>query len=134
MIAFLIIVSFLGSSADAGPSSSQRRPNLDPDAASEEGEAMDATNADEEAMMTAMGLAGFGSTKVCSFSNFYDLKFTLVTGQACRWQPRRLRQRQEDEDMASVHESVRVRLQSQRSFPIPPFSRGGFNRPLDKVK
>ncbi|OAX43528.1 hypothetical protein K503DRAFT_796207 [Rhizopogon vinicolor AM-OR11-026] len=52
-----------GSSADAGPSSSQRRPNLDPDAASEEGEAMDATNADEEAMMAAMGLAGFGSTK-----------------------------------------------------------------------
>ncbi|OJA14832.1 hypothetical protein AZE42_00784 [Rhizopogon vesiculosus] len=95
-----------GPSVDAGPSSSQRRPNLDPDAVSEEGEAMDATNADEEAMMAAMGLAGFGSTKVCSSSNFYDLKFTLVAGQACRWQPGRLRQRQEDEDMASVHESV----------------------------
>jgi U4/U6.U5 tri-snRNP-associated protein 3 len=56
---------FSGSSADAGPSSSHKRLNLDPDALSEEGEATDATNADEEAMMTVMGLAGFGSTKVC---------------------------------------------------------------------
>jgi hypothetical protein len=40
------------------------KPNLDPDAASEEGEEMDLTNGDDEAMMAAMGLVGFGSTKV----------------------------------------------------------------------
>jgi hypothetical protein len=56
--------------ADAGPSFSQKRPNLDPDALSEEGEAMDATNADEEGMMAAMGLKGFGTTKVCRSINF----------------------------------------------------------------
>ncbi|KAF8844523.1 DUF1777-domain-containing protein [Paxillus ammoniavirescens] len=39
------------------------KPNLDPDAASEEGEEMDLTNGDDEAMMAAMGLVGFGSTK-----------------------------------------------------------------------
>ncbi|KAH7924584.1 hypothetical protein BV22DRAFT_1013004, partial [Leucogyrophana mollusca] len=33
------------------------------DAGSEDGEAMDATNPDEDAMMAAMGLTGFGSTK-----------------------------------------------------------------------
>lgn len=62
-------LSFSGSSTDAGPSSSQRRLNLDPDAPSEEGEAMDETNVEEEAMMAAMGLAGFGTTKVCWSSN-----------------------------------------------------------------
>ena len=31
----------------------------------EEGEAMDDTNQDDEAMMAMMGMNGFGSTKVC---------------------------------------------------------------------
>ena len=31
----------------------------------EEGEAMDATNEDDAAMMAMMGLSGFGTTKVC---------------------------------------------------------------------
>ncbi|KAF9227613.1 hypothetical protein BS17DRAFT_694480 [Gyrodon lividus] len=39
------------------------KPNLDPDAASEEGEEMDLTNDDDEAIMATMGLTGFGSTK-----------------------------------------------------------------------
>ncbi|KAG6868278.1 hypothetical protein C0993_005563 [Termitomyces sp. T159_Od127] len=40
------------------------RPNLDPDAPDEEeGEAMDAENEDDTAMMALMGLTGFGSTK-----------------------------------------------------------------------
>ena len=34
----------------------------------EEGESMDVVNQDDEAMMAAMGIAGFGSTKVCVFS------------------------------------------------------------------
>lgn len=33
----------------------------------EEGEAMDDTNQDDEAMMAMMGLSGFGTTKVCPF-------------------------------------------------------------------
>lgn len=44
-------------------STSKQDPHLN--ANSEEGEEMDATNADDEAMMAAMGLASFGSTKVC---------------------------------------------------------------------
>jgi hypothetical protein len=41
------------------------RPNLDPDA-SDEGELveMDAENQDDTDLMAAMGLSGFGSTKV----------------------------------------------------------------------
>jgi hypothetical protein len=35
-----------------------------PDAGNEEGEEMDAVNEDDAAMMTMMGMAGFGSTKV----------------------------------------------------------------------
>lgn len=48
-------------------SGSTSRPNLDPDAPEEEGEEgeeMDATNDDDDAMMTMMGLSGFGTTKV----------------------------------------------------------------------
>jgi len=33
----------------------------------EEGESVDAVNQDEEAMMAMMGIAGFGTTKVCVF-------------------------------------------------------------------
>ncbi|KAG1905933.1 uncharacterized protein F5891DRAFT_1138833 [Suillus fuscotomentosus] len=89
-------------SADAGPSSSQKRPNLDPDALSEEeGEAMDAANADEEAMMAAMGLQGFGTTKgkhvEGNQEGFVDIKKTRTWRQYMN-------------------------------------RRGGFNRPLDKVK
>ena len=52
----------------AAPSSS--RPNLDPDAPEEvdgeEGEEMEATTQDDEAMMAMMGMSGFGTTKVCT--------------------------------------------------------------------
>ncbi|KAG1827074.1 uncharacterized protein BJ212DRAFT_1310208 [Suillus subaureus] len=87
--------------ADAGPSFSQKRPNLDPDALSEEGEAMDATNADEESMMAAMGLTGFGTTKG-----------KHVDGN--------------QEGFADVKKIRTWRQYMNR--------RGGFNRPLDKVK
>lgn len=33
----------------------------------EEGESMEVLNQDDEAMMAAMGIAGFGTTKVCAF-------------------------------------------------------------------
>ncbi|KAG2144750.1 hypothetical protein BD769DRAFT_1567008 [Suillus cothurnatus] len=87
--------------ADAGPSFSQKRPNLDPDALSEEGEAMDATNADEEGMMAAMGLKGFGTTKG-----------KHVEGN--------------QEGFANIKKIRTWRQYMNR--------RGGFNRPLDKVK
>ncbi|KAJ8597996.1 hypothetical protein M405DRAFT_6535 [Rhizopogon salebrosus TDB-379] len=90
-----------GSSADVGPSSSHGRPNLDPDAASEEGETMDATNADEDAMMAAMGLAGFGSTKG-----------KHVEG----------------------NQEGSVSVKKMRTWRQYMNRRGGFNRPLDKVK
>lgn len=44
---------------------STSKQDLHLNATSEEGEEMDATNADDEAMMVAMGLSSFGSTKVC---------------------------------------------------------------------
>ncbi|KAG2158341.1 uncharacterized protein EDB93DRAFT_1120950 [Suillus bovinus] len=87
-------------STDTGPSSS-RRPNLDPDALSEEGEAMDTTNADEEAMMAAMGLTGFGTTKG-----------KHVEG----------------------NQEGSVNIKKIRTWRQYMNRRGGFNRPLDKVK
>ncbi|KAG1756557.1 uncharacterized protein EDB91DRAFT_1076549 [Suillus paluster] len=90
-----------GPSTDAGPSSSQRRPNLDPDAQSEEGETMDATDADEEAMMAAMGLKGFGTTKG-----------KHVEG----------------------NQEGTVDIKKIRTWRQYMNRRGGFNRPLDKVK
>lgn len=49
----------------ASASTSNSRPNLDPDAPDEgeEGEEMDATNDDDAAMMAMMGMSAFGSTK-----------------------------------------------------------------------
>ena len=44
---------------------STSKQDLDLNVAPEEGEEMDATNADDEAMMAAMGLSSFGSSKVC---------------------------------------------------------------------
>ena len=38
-----------------------------PENSQEEGESMEAVNQDDEAMMVAMGITGFGSTKVCGF-------------------------------------------------------------------
>lgn len=59
----------------ASASTSNSRPNLDPDAPDEEGEEgeeMDATNDDDAAMMAMMGMSGFGSTKAC-------IKYTLAS-------------------------------------------------------
>lgn len=68
---------------------------------SEEGEEMDATNADDEAMMAAMGLASFGSTKG-----------KHVDGN--------------QEGTANIKKIRTWRQYMNR--------RGGFNRPLDKIK
>jgi len=62
---------------------------------------MDATNADEEAMMAAMGLAGFGSTKG-----------KHVEG----------------------NQEGSVSVKKMRTWRQYMNRRGGFNRPLDKVK
>lgn len=55
------------------------RPNLDPDAPDEEeGEAMDAENEDDAAMMAMMGMSGFGSTKVCMLSQSESPEYKVV--------------------------------------------------------
>ncbi|KZT26262.1 hypothetical protein NEOLEDRAFT_244263 [Neolentinus lepideus HHB14362 ss-1] len=74
------------------------QPN-DPADGVEEGEAMDTTNDDDAAMMTMMGLSGFGSTK-------------RVEGN--------------QEGTADVKKMRTWRQYMNR--------RGGFNRPLDKIK
>lgn len=70
-------------------SSSQSRLNLDPDAPdlpNEDGEAMDDTNKDDDAMMALMGLSSFGSTKVCRWCHLPKIELILsMTGSArCR--------------------------------------------------
>ncbi|KAG6874058.1 hypothetical protein C0995_006915 [Termitomyces sp. Mi166 len=87
--------------ADAGGEPVISRPNLDPDAPDEEGEAMDAENTDDAAMMAAMGLTGFGSTK----------------GKA-----------------VEGNQDGAVFLKKQRTWRQYMNRRGGFNRPLDKIK
>lgn len=53
----------------------------------EEGEAMEAVNDDDEAMMAMMGMAGFGSTKVLISQHICGRFFTLslLEGPARRW-------------------------------------------------
>ncbi|KAG6821061.1 hypothetical protein H0H93_007220 [Arthromyces matolae] len=77
------------------------RPQLDPDAPDEEGEGTYAENDADAAMMAAMGLAGFGSTK----------------GKAVEGN---------QEGAASI--------KKQRTWRQYMNRRGGFNRPLDKIK
>ncbi|KIJ16886.1 hypothetical protein PAXINDRAFT_162503 [Paxillus involutus ATCC 200175] len=72
-----------------------------PDAASEEGEEMDLTNGDDEAMMAAMGLVGFGSTKG-----------KHVEG----------------------NQEGTINIKKSRTWRQYMNRRGGFNRPLDKIK
>lgn len=58
----------------------------------EEGESMDAVDQDDEAMMAAMGISGFGSTKVWVFSMWtHDSIRTTFVGEARRREPRRRR-------------------------------------------
>ena len=64
------------------------RLNLDSDAADdviEEGEAMDATNEDDTAMMAMMGMSGFGTTKVWSPFLLFCMNSLLYcfTGNTC---------------------------------------------------
>lgn len=54
----------------------------------EEGEAMDATNDEDAAMMAMMGLTGFGTTKVCIIERVYALGANVILGQARGRQPR----------------------------------------------
>ena len=75
---------------------------------------MDATTAEDESMMTMMGLAGFGTTKVWLF--LFTPSYLLMiphTGQACRGKSRWWGQHQENENLASIHESVRLTPQHQ---------------------
>lgn len=87
------------------------RLNLDPDAPDhpeEEGEAMDEVNDDDAAMMAMMGVAGFGSTKVCLFSNPVKSMLTIISiGKTCSRKPRRWGQHKKRTDMEAVHEQVR---------------------------
>lgn len=69
---------------------------------------MDATNEDDAAMMAMMGMSGFGTTKVsiCLGVPLRNVTIKCGLGQTCRGQSRRQRRRQEDANMASVHEPV----------------------------
>ena len=90
------------------PAAASSKPNLDPDTPIEEGEEMDVTTAEDDSMMAMMGLAGFGSTKVwISCLAHSHLPIIATTGQTCRGKPRRYYQRQENANLASIHESVR---------------------------
>lgn len=71
------------------------------DATPEEGEEIEATTADEEAMMAAMGLSSFGSTKG-----------KHVEG----------------------NQEGSVNVKKIRTWRQYMNRRGGFNRPLDKIK
>ncbi len=53
-------------------------PRTDEEGEAEEGEAMDALNDEEEAMLAMMGMTGFGSTKVISLKVF-SLTANLLT-------------------------------------------------------
>ncbi|KAL4067855.1 hypothetical protein J3A83DRAFT_4374201 [Scleroderma citrinum] len=91
----------LASEQMQSPQASMSKQDLDLNAGPEEGEEMDVTNADDEAMMAAMGLSGFGSTKG-----------KRVEGN--------------QEGAANVKKIRTWRQYMNR--------RGGFNRPLDKIK
>ncbi|KAG6845731.1 hypothetical protein H0H87_004997 [Tephrocybe sp. NHM501043] len=93
------------------------RPNLDPDAP-DENEGMDAENDDDVAMMAMMGLSGFGSTKVSFPYPLEDhiLKH-LLQGKAV-----------EGNQEGAAH------VKKQRTWRQYMNRRGGFNRPLDKIK
>ncbi|KIK94299.1 hypothetical protein PAXRUDRAFT_458135 [Paxillus rubicundulus Ve08.2h10] len=82
-------------------SATSSKPNLDPDAASEEGEEMDLANGHDEVMMAAMGLVGFGSTKG-----------KHVEG----------------------NQEGTINIKKSRTWRQYMNRRGGFNRPLDKIK
>ena len=59
-----------------GSATSSVRPSVDPntpDHVHEDGEAMEDVNGDEAGMMAAMGLSGFGSTKVCHLRHPFRL-------------------------------------------------------------
>lgn len=74
----------------------------------EEGEEVEATSELSQAMMTAMGMAAFASTKVCPAHNPPCCLQTFFPGPTRRRQPGRRRQRQEVPHLAPVHEQVRA--------------------------
>jgi U4/U6.U5 tri-snRNP-associated protein 3 len=82
------------------------RLNLDPDM-DEEGETVeDTAPEDTDAIMAAMGMAGFGSTKVCDYSVVTNARLTVMEGQASRWESGGSRKREKDQNMETVYESV----------------------------
>ena len=94
---------------DLEPSGSRPRQDSEvPTEGAEEGEAMDATNDDDTAMMSMMGLTGFGTTKVSTHLRYSRSARNSVVGETRRGQSRRRCKCQEAADMAPVHESVRV--------------------------
>lgn len=94
---------------------------------------MDGDEEEEEdadaAAMAAMGFGGFGSTKVSANKDLLGPRLTR-SGQGSRGQCRRRGQRQEAEDLATVHESPRrfqqasgphqVMLRFRRCMEMPP--------------
>jgi U4/U6.U5 small nuclear ribonucleoproteins len=91
----------------------------------------------EEDMMAMMGFAGFGTTKV-SLSlvllGFNGIPTHLFTGSSCGRKSGRCCQDQPATDMAPVYEQVRIASCSIFTAYRLICRKGGFNRPLEKVK
>jgi len=69
---------------------------------------METANEDTEAMMTAMGMAAFASTKVSLSTISLSFISNLFKGKTCHWQSRGRRQRQKVSHLATIHEQVRL--------------------------
>ncbi|KAF8894679.1 hypothetical protein BD779DRAFT_1669149 [Infundibulicybe gibba] len=96
------------------------RLNLDPDAPDqEEGEEMDAVNDDDAAMMAMMGMQGFGSTKGKQVDG--NQEGSVAVKKMRTW--RQYMNRYNTCAYPNTHTHVDILNR-----------RGGFNRPLDKIK
>lgn len=120
----------------------------------EEGESMDAMDQYDETMMAAMGITGFGSTKVCVLPGRVSQYLEILIGEARRREPRGWRKDQESSNVEAVHESVRRPLVSMNAYLTPRTSSAAVDsigpspllsqdstqflyhlyRPLDKIK
>ncbi|RDX56715.1 DUF1777-domain-containing protein [Lentinus brumalis] len=110
---------------DHEPSASRPREDSEvPTEDVEEGEAMDASNEDDAAMMAIMGLTGFGTTKGKHVDGNQEGGVDVKKQRTWRQYMNRY--------VFRSWSSAITSLISDR--PLQICRRGGFNRPLDKIK
>jgi hypothetical protein len=84
---------------------------------------------DTGATMAAMGMSGFGSTKVCKYSVVTNARLIAMEGQAGRRESGGRRKREEGQNLEAIYESVCDKQHLLwRTTLIIVRSRGGFNR------